>query len=263
MEMLPEILSTEDGKIRETIKTVLERENGVKIITGIKVKKVKKLGEKKEVIYEKGGNIDKITVDEVVAVIGRIPKTEGLGLEELGVKFDEKGIHVNQNMETNIRGIYAAGDVTGGIMLAHMASAEAECAARNAVGIPSRISYKAVPKCIYTQPEIASVGLTEEEARKAYDIKVGNFPFYANGKALIMNESVGFVKIISELKHGEILGAHIIGPQATSMISELVLAIQMEATHEEVASSIHPHPTLSEAVMEAAMSLGKGAIHLP
>jgi len=148
-------------------------------------------------------------------------------------------------------------------MLAHVASAEGECAARNAVGVPSRISYKAVPKCIYTTPEIASVGLTEAEARKIYDVKVGKFPFYGNGKALIMNEPVGFVKIISDIKHGEILGAHIVGPQATNMISELVLAIQMEATYEEVAGSIHPHPTLSEAIMEAAMGLGEGAIHIP
>ncbi len=263
MEMLPGILGTEDSEIAEAIKTLLEKENGVKIITGIKVNKVKRLGEKKEVVYEKGGNIQKIIVDEVVAVTGRMPQTAGLGLEEIGVKFDEKGIHVNEKMETNIREIYAAGDVTGGIMLAHVASAEGECAARNAVGVPSRISYKAVPKCIYTTPEIASVGLTEAEARKIYDVKVGKFPFYGNGKALIMNEPVGFVKIISDIKHGEILGAHIVGPQATNMISELVLAIQMEATYEEVAGSIHPHPTLSEAIMEAAMGLGEGAIHIP
>jgi len=263
MEMLPRILSTEDTEIAETIKNILEKENGVKIITGIKVNKIKKLGAKKEVAYEKGGNTEKITADEVVAVTGRTPQTAGLGLEEIGVMFDEKGIKVNEKMETNISGIYAAGDVTGGIMLAHVASAEGECAAKNAVGVPSRISYNAVPKCIYTSPEIASVGMTEEEARKGYDVKVGKFPFYGNGKALIMNESAGFVKIISEKNSGEILGAQIIGPQATNMISELVLAIQMEATHEEVAGSIHPHPSLSEAIMEAAMGLGEGAIHMP
>lgn len=263
IEKLPRILLTEDAEIAQAMTEVLKNESKVNVITGAEIIQIKCLGDKKQVTYLKDGKEGVLEVDEVVAATGRIPRTEGFGLEKMGVEFGRAGIKVNEKMETNVPGIYAAGDVTGGIMLAHVASAEGECAARNAVGAFGTINYKAIPRCIYTKPEIASVGLTEEEAAKKYDIKIGRFPFYANGKALIMDEAAGMVKIIAEKKHGEILGAHIIGPQATNMVSELVLAMHMEATAEELASAIHPHPTLSEAIMEAAMSLEEGAIHLP
>ena len=170
---------------------------------------------------------------------------------------------VNDRMQTNIPHIYAAGDVTGGIMLAHLATAEGECAVSNALGAGGRMSYKAVPACVYTSPEVASVGLTEEEACKRHDIIVGRFPFHACGKAQILDQTYGMVKIISEKKLGGILGVHIIGPQATNLIAEAVLGMTLEMTVEELAHAIHPHPTLSEALMESALTLCGGAIHLP
>lgn len=263
IEMLPRILLGVDEEIVKIFTEIMEKENKIKLITEAKITKVFRKGNKKEIIYLKKGEKARIEADEVIVATGRIPQTAGLGLEKIGVDFDTKGIKVNNSMETNIRGIFAVGDVTGGIMLAHVALAEGECAARNAIGIPAKMNYKAVPKCIYTSPEIASVGLTEEEASKEFDIKVGRFPFYANGKAVVMNETAGLVKIIAEKKHGEIIGAHIIGPQATNLISELTLAINLEATVEDLVHTIHPHPTLSEAILEAAMNVNEGAIHLP
>jgi dihydrolipoamide dehydrogenase len=166
-------------------------------------------------------------------------------------------------METNVPGIWAAGDVVGGIMLAHLASAEGECAMKNILGHREAMNYKAVPSCIYTTPEVASVGLTEEKAREWGEIQVGRFPLSGNGKALVINETEGMVKVISDKKFGEVLGVHIIGPHATDMIAEAVLGMMMEMTAEELAGAIHPHPTVSEAVMEAAMVIAGGAIHMP
>jgi dihydrolipoamide dehydrogenase len=166
-------------------------------------------------------------------------------------------------METNIPDIYAVGDVVGGNMLAHVAMAEGECAAKNAMGQPSKMSYRAIPLCIYTSPEVASVGLSEERARKKFDIQVGRFSFHGCAKASILNKSYGMVKIIAKKGSGEVLGVHIIGPHATDLIGEAVLAMSKGMTVDELANAIHPHPTLSEAVMEAALSICGGAIHMP
>lgn len=263
IEQLPRIIATEDKDISQAMTDILKKENKINIINNATIQEIRSLGEIKEVIYSKDNVTESLKVDMVIGATGRKPFTTGLGLEQLEVEYDKNGIKVNDKMETNIKDIYAAGDVVGGIMLAHVAAAEGECAAKNALGVSSVINYNNIPKCIYTKPEIASVGLNEEEASRNYDIKVGKFPFYANGKALIMNETGGMVKIIADKKYGEILGAQIIGPQATNLISEIVLAMHLEATVEEVANAIHPHPSLSEAIMEAAMSLGEGAIHLP
>jgi dihydrolipoamide dehydrogenase len=166
-------------------------------------------------------------------------------------------------MQTNIPGIYAAGDVVGGIMLAHLASAEGECAVKNILGDREAMSYRAVPSCIYTSPEVASVGLTEEQAGPSHDIRVGRFPFRANGKAVVLNDLEGMVKIIADSATDEVLGVHIIGPHATDLIAEAVLGIRKKMTAGDFAHTIHPHPTLSEAIMEAAMTLTGGAIHVP
>jgi len=181
----------------------------------------------------------------------------------VGVKHERGAIVVNEFMETNVPGIYAAGDVVGGIMLAHLASAEGECAVKNILGHREVMNYKAVPSCIYTTPEVASVGLTEEKAKERGEIQVGRFPLRGNGKALVLNETEGMVKVISDRKYGEVLGVHIIGPHATDMIAEAVLGMTMEMTAEELAGAIHPHPTVSEAIMEAAMVIAGGAIHMP
>ena len=148
-------------------------------------------------------------------------------------------------------------------MLAHVATAEGECAAKNAMGQETTMSYKAIPSCIYTSPEVASVGLSEEEAKDKFDIQVGRFPFHGCGKALVLNETYGMVKIIAEKKHGEVLGVHIIGPHATDMIAEAVLGMSMKMTVEQLAHAVHPHPTLSDAIKESALSLCGGAIHMP
>jgi len=170
---------------------------------------------------------------------------------------------VNERMETNIPGIYAVGDVVGGTMLAHVAIAEGECAAKNAMGEKMEMSYRAIPLCIYTSPEVASVGLTEEEAKEKFNIQVGRFSFHGCSKAVVINETYGMVKIVSEKKSGEVLGVHIIGPNATDMIGEAVLGMSMKMTVNQLAHAVHPHPTLSEALMESALSLCGGATHMP
>jgi dihydrolipoamide dehydrogenase len=171
---------------------------------------------------------------------------------------------VNEQMQTNVPGIYAIGDVTGGLQLAHVASHGGEVAVENALGHSSTLDLKTVPSCVYTEPEIASVGLTEEQARQAgHDVQVGRFPLIANGKALTYGESSGFVKVISESRFGEVLGLHIAAPHASDLIHEGGLAIALEATLDEIAMTVHGHPTLGEAVREAAMAAQGAAIHLP
>jgi len=182
----------------------------------------------------------------------------------LGIDLDRGWIVVNEKMQTNISGIYAIGDVVGGIMLAHVSSAEGRCAAENASGIDTIMDYRAVPRCIYTSPEIACVGLTEVHAKEKYgsDISIGKFPLTANGRALILNNTDGLVKTIAEVKYGEVLGVELIGPHATELISEAILGIRLEATVKDIASAIHPHPTISEAIMEAALNVEGKAIHI-
>lgn len=166
-------------------------------------------------------------------------------------------------MQTSVPGIYAVGDAVGGVMLAHVAFAEGVVAAENALGTRKSIDYKTVPSCIYTQPEAASVGLTEKQALEAgYKIKVGRFPLIANGKALIEGLD-GFIKVIANERYGEILGVHILGPHATELIAEAALALKLEATVEELTATIHPHPSVSEAMAEAALAVDKIALHIP
>ncbi len=187
-----------------------------------------------------------------------------MNIEKIGLETQMGRIEANDKMQTNIPHIYAAGDVTGGILLAHVAMAEGDCAARNALGYLSSLSYRAVPRCIYTSPEVACVGLTEKHAIKERgEVQVSRFPFHAIGKASLMEQAEGMIKIVADKKYGEVLGVHIIGPHATELIAEAVLAMELEATVEELAHTIHPHPTLSEGIGEAAMLLSGGALHLP
>jgi dihydrolipoamide dehydrogenase len=215
------------------------------------------------VTYSIGDKTETITAEKVFLTVGRKPDFSLLNIEKVGVKHERGAIVVNEYMETNVPGIYAAGDVVGGIMLAHLASAEGECAVRNILGHREAMNYKAIPSCIYTTPEVASVGLTEEKAKERGEIQVGRFPLRGNGKALVLNETEGLVKVISDKKYGEVLGVHIIGPHATDMIAEAVLGMTLEMTAEDLAGAIHPHPTVSEAIMEAAMTITGGAIHMP
>ncbi len=262
LEMMPQLAPGVDQEIAKTLKNELTRK-GIKIVTNARVTEVKNLKGKTSVIYQDGDKTKEKKVDKVVVAVGRKPFIDGLNVEKTGLVLDKGAVRVNDRMETNLKGVYAVGDVTGGIMLAHVAAAEGECAAVNAMGGDHRINYKAVPGCIYTSPEVASVGLSEEQAREKGEIMVGRFPFVGCGKAVVLNETPGMVKIIADKKYREVLGVHIIGPHATDLIAEAVLGISMEATVEEFARAIHPHPTLSESVMEAALSLAGGAVHMP
>jgi dihydrolipoamide dehydrogenase len=252
--------------VDKEIATVLQKQiaaAGVKIVTGAAVKGIAHKKTENTVTYTIGDKTETVTAEKVFLTVGRKPDFSLLNIDKVGIKHEKGAIVVNECMETSVPGIYAAGDVVGGIMLAHLASAEGECAVRNALGHKEVMSYKAVPACIYTSPEVACVGLSEEQAKERGEILIGRFPFRGNGKALVLNEVEGMVKVISDKKFGEVLGVHIIGPHATDLIAEAVLGMNLEMTAEDLAGAIHPHPTVSEAIMEAAMAISGGAIHMP
>ncbi|HET6489989.1 MAG TPA: dihydrolipoyl dehydrogenase [Syntrophales bacterium] len=262
IEMLPGLIPGVDKEIAAVLEKRIAAP-GVKIVTGCAVKSITHKKTENTVTYSIGDKTETVTAEKVFLTVGRKPDFSLLNIDKVGIKHERGAIVVNECMETNVPGIYAAGDVVGGIMLAHLASAEGECAVRNALGHRDVMSYKAVPACIYTSPEVACVGLSEEQARERGEILVGRFPFRGNGKALILNEVEGMVKVISDKKFGEVLGVHIIGPHATDLIAEAVLGMNLEMTAEDLAGAIHPHPTVSEAIMEAAMAVTGGAIHMP
>jgi dihydrolipoamide dehydrogenase len=200
-------------------------------------------------------------VDRVLVSVGRRPNVEDLGLEDLGVQLD-RGIVVDQHMQTNLPGIYAIGDVTGKWWLAHVASRQGVAAAEHACGHEARFDDTAVPACVFTHPEVASIGLTEVQAEEqGYEVVTGRFPFLANGKALTYGERSGFVKVVAEAKYGQLLGLHIVGPHASDLILEGGLALSMEATLDEIEAAIHAHPTLGEAIHEAALDAQGRALH--
>jgi len=261
VEMLPHAISTEDEEISETLERELKKRK-IKLILNSKVEKV---------IKEDGGVVSTLTngseirAEKILVSIGRAFNTEGLGLEEVGINKGKRGeILVNDKMETNIPGIYAIGDVIGGIMLAHVASTEGLVAIENALGGNRTMDYRAVPSAIFTSPEIGSVGLREKEAlEKGYDIKIGRLSFRALGKAHTSGEIAGMVKVIADARDDKVLGVHIIGPHATDLIHEGALAIKMGATAKDMAHTIHAHPTFSEAIMEASEDVHGMAIHIP
>ena len=262
IELMDTLVPGTDKEIAQSLeKSIVD--SGIDVMTQASVQKISRNKGTCTVHCMLGDQKKTATGKKVILAVGRRPELTDLGAERIGLALENGSLVVNDRMETNIPHIYAAGDVTGGIMLAHVATAESECAVTNALGEESRIHYKAIPSCIYTAPEVASVGLTEEAARERFDIEVGRFPLYGCGKALVINQTQGMVKIISEKKYGEVLGVHIIGPRATDLIAEAVLGMSMEMTVEELAHAVHPHPTVSEAIMESALSLCGGAIHMP
>lgn len=260
IEMMPKILPPVDGEIIELLLQIVEK-RGLKVHLHSMVQKIQPGPKETQVVFKDREGKEKIAEGEYVLVsTGRIPHTEGLNLEALGIKFQGKAILTDDALRTSLPWIYAPGDVNGRYLLAHVAYKEAEVAVENVLGQKKVMDYRFIPNCIFSFPEIASVGLTEEEAKeKGYTVQIGKFPFRANGKALIEGETEGFVKILSDKKTGEVLGIHVIGPHASDLIAEGVLAMNMECTPEEVAGAIHAHPTLSEAVMEAA----EGVFGLP
>lgn len=263
VEMLPEILPLLDGEIVAILKKVLAKK-GVTFHTSSKVTGVAKRGSALAVSVETPGGPLVLDAEKVLVSVGRRPVTKGLGLEKISVAMDRARIKTDKRMETSVQGVYAIGDCASSIMLAHVASREGEVAAENIMGHPVEMDYKTVPSAVYTAPEIASVGLTEKEARdKGYQVKVGVFPLVANGKSLIMNETDGIVKYVVDGQYDEILGVHIIGPRATDLIVEGALALRLEATVDEILTTIHAHPTVGEALLEGAMAVRGQAVSLP
>jgi dihydrolipoamide dehydrogenase len=259
IEIANQILPGVDSECANILKRALEKQN-IKISTNSKV-----IGYKGNVFeIEIDGKVENFEFDKVLLAIGRKPNVENLNLEKLGISLNEKGfIKVNEKLQTNVENIYAIGDVIGQPLLAHKASKEGIIAVEIIAGIESKYDIKYIPSVVYTNPELASVGLSEEEAkRRGYKIKVGKFPISANGKALSMNITDGIAKIITNEENDEILGIHIVSPEASSLIAEGTLAMESYLTSEDIALTVHPHPSISEILMEAAENVKKKAIHI-
>lgn len=263
VEFLPNIIPLEDEEVSKTLARSFKKE-GIEIITEGNVTNVDTTGSDCKVTVETKQGIKIIESEIVLSAVGVTPNIENIGLEELGVEIDKGKIKVNEYYETNVKGIYAIGDIVHGPALAHVASAEGICCVEHIAGkktVP--VNYKNIPSCIYTTPEVASVGMTEKQAiEQGYEIKIGKFPYSASGKAKAAGNSDGFVKLIFDAKYGELLGAHLIGLNVTEMIAELVVSKTLETTGHELIKSIHPHPTMSEAIMEAAAAAYGEVIHL-
>jgi dihydrolipoamide dehydrogenase len=250
IEILPRILSTEDEEVSKVVYKVF-RQKGIDIFTDTAVEKVEKDGEKFICITSSG---DKITADKVLISVGRRPNSTGIGIEKICVEVDQKGyIKVDPYLKTNVQGIYAVGDVIGGLQLAHVASEEGKIAVENITGKAKEMDYSIIPWTVFTSPEIGTVGLNEAQAREK-NIKVctGKFPFSSSGKAYITGETEGFIKIVTNSETGEILGAQMIGPRASDLVHEVAVAMKGEMLIDDLASTVHSHPTFSEAVLEAA-----------
>ena len=260
VELLPRVLPREDEEISKELTKELTK-NGIKIKTGIKFESITVSGNKVKVVLPDGT----LEVDQVLVATSFTPNSKGLGLEAVGVKISDRGfIEINEKMQTNIPSIWAIGDVTGKLMLAHVGSAMGIVAAEHIGGHETiTLNYEMMPRATYCHPQVASFGLTEAQAKeRGYNIKVGRFPFQANGKALGLGDYAGFVKIITDEKYGEILGAHMMGPEVTELLPELTLAQMMELTPHEIARNVHAHPTLSETLMEAAHGASGTPIHI-
>lgn len=264
IEVLPRIVPVEDEEISRELAASFKRQ-GIAVYVDTRVEKVTKTDGGVEVLARtSGGKTETFRAERMLLAVGRKPLSENIGLEQVGVATDRGYIQIDPMMRTNVSGIYAIGDVVPTAWLAHVASAEGMVAVEHMAGKnPPPINYDQVPGCTYCSPEVASIGLTEAKAReRGYDVAVGKFPFSAVGKARIINETTGFVKIVAEKKYDEVLGVHIIGPKATELIGEAGAALRLEATSEELVRTIHAHPTLSEAMHEAAEAVSGHAIHI-
>ena len=264
VEMLARIAPLEDEEVSQELSKVMSK-RGIKLLTGTKVDAIETLKTKVKVTVSGAEGEQTIDADQALVAIGFKPNTPDLALDVAGVKLDERGfVEIDGRMATNIPGIWAIGDVTGKLMLAHVATAMGIVCAENIAGVESvELDYEMMPKATYCQPQIASFGLTEAQAtERGFQVKVGRFPFQANGKALSLGESTGWVKLVTDAQYGEILGAHMIGPEVTELLPELTLAQMMELTPAEIARNVHAHPTLSEVLMEAAHDAEGHAIHM-
>jgi dihydrolipoamide dehydrogenase len=272
VEMLPRLVPLEDEEVSKELEKEFKK-RGIKFMTGHKVESVEATDSGVKVAVSAdtstslsaGGKTTVLEADQALVAIGFRPNSKGLGLEEVGVQVSERGfIEINEKMQTSVPNIYAIGDVTGKLMLAHVGSAMGLVAAETIAGAETvTLDYEMMPRATYCQPQIASFGLTEAQAKeRGYTVKIGRFPFQPNGKALGIGDYAGFVKLVIDEKYGEILGAHMIGPEVTELLPELTLAHMMELTPHEIARNVHAHPTLSEAIMEAAHAAEGSAIHM-
>lgn len=265
IEILPRILPGEDEEVSAELEKSL-RKQGMTVHTQAKVASAARVGKMVRIVFASPeGAVERIDAEALLMAIGRVPNTHDLGLENTRIATERGLIKVDEFMRTSEPGVYAIGDIVAGSpLLAHVGEMEGIVAVTHAAGKPAEpVNYRQVPNCTYCEPEVASAGLTEHQAREeGYKVRTGKFPFSANSKAAILGTREGFVKIVSEERYGEILGVHMIGPRVTEMIAEAVVAMRLEATAEDLAHAIHPHPTLTEAVLEAAHAAHDSAIHI-
>lgn len=264
IEMQDRILPIEDAEASKVVEKAFKKQ-GMQVLTGAKLTSAKTSNGKVFIDVEKKGKVEKIEASHLLVAVGRRPVTEDCGLSTTNIKLDDRGfIPVDAFMRTSEDWIWAIGDIVDTPWLAHVASKEGILAVDHLTGKnPTPINYDRVPNCTYCSPEVSSVGLTEEKAiERGHDVKTGTFPFSAIGKASILGKAEGFVKIVADSKYDEILGVHIVGPKATELIAEATLALELEATNDELLHMIHPHPTLSEAVGEAAHAVTGHTIHI-
>jgi len=264
VEMLPNIVPLEDEEVSAELAKSFKKQ-GIKVLTDHKVESVEAKTGSVEIRVSNNGEEKTLQAEQALVAIGVKPNSNNLGLEDLGVKVSERGmVEIDDRMATSIPGVWAIGDVTGKLMLAHVGSAQGIICAENIAGVETiTLDYEMLPRVTYSQPQVASFGITEDMAKeRGYEVKIGRFPFQASGKALGLGDSTGWVKIITDAKYGEILGAHMIGPEVTELLPELTLAQMMEITTAEIARNVHAHPTLSETLMEAAHAAEGHSIHI-
>lgn len=263
VEYMPNIVPLEDEEVSKTLERAFKKA-GITVKTEALVESVDTSGELCRVTIQTKKGAEVVDAEVVLSAVGITTNIEGIGLEALGVAIENGKVKVDEFYRTNVEGIYAIGDIIPGPALAHVASAEGITCVEKIAGLnPHPINYKNIPGCTYTTPEVSSVGMSEKTARDAgYEIKVGKFPFTASGKATAAGNRDGFVKLIFDAKYGELLGAHMVGGNVTEMIAELVVARNLETTGHELIKSIHPHPTMSEAIMEAAAAAYGEVIHI-
>ena len=263
VEFLPNIVPLEDEEVSKQLERSFKK-SGMKIMTSSAVEKVDTSGKLCKVTIKTKKGEEVVEAEVVLSAVGITPNTEGIGLEEVGIVMENGRIKVDEFYRTNVEGVYAIGDIVDTPALAHVASAEGiTCVEKIAGQNPVPINYNNIPGCTYTNPEVSSVGLTEAKAKEAgYEVKVGKFPFSASGKASAAGQKEGFVKLVFDAKYGELLGAHMIGGNVTEIIAGLVVAKKLEITGHELIKTIHPHPTMSEAIMEAAAAAYGEVIHI-
>ncbi len=263
VEFMPEIVPNEDMEVSKQLARSFKKMK-MKVLVGSSVESVDTSGDLCKVAIKTKKGEEVVEAEVVLSAVGITPNTENIGLEELGIETVNGRVKVNDFYQTNVEGVYAIGDILEGPALAHVASAEGIVCVEKIAGLDVEpVDYGNIPGCTYTNPEVSSVGLTEAKAKEAgYEIKVGKFPYTASGKASAAGQKEGFVKLVFDAKYGELLGAHMIGGNVTEMIAELVVAKKLEITGHELIKSIHPHPTMSEAIMEAAAAAYDEVIHI-